>query len=790
LFGVLGADKALMKRRAWPRRSWRQLLLVVTGVSVAVAMVTIAEMARENADRHRRAQVLVETIRASGQQLNAIRTQALADALASRTGRVHLSAPIVDSGFRVWGELSDALQQLRALESDAQTATLQRDAGALFLVGTRTLASANGLLLGNALHNEEVHFGPVLSRLDDAAQGASTYERGVADRASASAQTAFVGSLVLGLFALLVIVVRFQRLGRKAAVEAERHAIETRSEARLSALIEHSTDVATVIGPDLVVQWQAASVERMLGYEADVVIGHPLTNIVHPDDVGLVERFLAASLGRRGSHTLSARFSHAAGGSRTVETVVDNRVDDSAVGGLVLSMRDVTERKVLEDELRHQAFHDSLTGLANRALFEDRLSHAMAIAGRRRRAFAVLFLDLDDFKTINDSLGHARGDELLRATANRIRGILRLSDTAARLGGDEFAVLIEAGEAEAPAAARRILDALAAPFLIDGRELRITASMGLALSGAGVSVEELLRNADMAMYAAKSDGKASIRAFEPSMHRRVLERLELTGEMRAALDAGEFELDYQPIVELRSGRIVGVEALVRWQHPERARLPPDQFIGLAEETGLIVPLGQWVLETACAEARRWQLAFPGHPLQLSVNVSTRQLHEPNFIDTVEEILRVTELAPESLAIEITEGLLLGDRNEVVAQLQGLKALGLRVAVDDFGTGYSSLSHLRHFPIDILKIDKSFVDGIDSDPGKAKLVHGIVNLGDSLMLDVVAEGIEQQGQANEFSGMRSPLAQGFLFFPPLPGAEIEALLASPVTQGAVAATSNS
>ncbi|HWF35112.1 MAG TPA: EAL domain-containing protein [Solirubrobacteraceae bacterium] len=779
----------MLGARSWPRTSWRQLALVVTGLTVAVAMVTITELARENADRHRRAQVLIETIRASSQQLNAIRDQALVDALAAHTARVPLTGPLIDSGLRVWRELTGALASLHSLERGPQSATLEHDTEALFMIGTRLLANGSGIALSTALHNENARFGPALSRLDDAAQGSANYERVVADQASANARLAFVVSLVLGLLALLVIVGRFQRLRRKAMVDAERRAIESRSEARLRALVENSTDVVSVIGADLIVQWQAASIERVLGYEADVIIGQPLTSIVHPDDVRLVERFLKASLGRDGTHTVSARFGHATGGWRTVETAVDNRVDDPAVAGLVLSMRDVTERKTLEDELRHQAFHDSLTGLANRALFEDRLSHAVAMAERRRRPFSVLFFDLDDFKTINDSLGHARGDELLRATANRIRDILRISDTPARLGGDEFAVLIEAGESEARVAARRILEALAAPFVIDGRELRISASMGLALWGAGTTVEELLRNADMAMYAAKSDGKAAIRTFEPSMHRRVLERLELTGELRTALDERQFELDYQPIVELHSGRIVGVEALVRWQHPDRSRLAPDHFIGLAEETGLIVPLGRWVLETACAQARRWEVGFPDQPLQLSVNVSTRQLHEPDFIGAVDEVLRTTGLTPELLAIEITEGLLLGDRDEVVARLEGLKALGLRVAVDDFGTGYSSLSHLRHFPIDILKIDKSFVEGIDRDPAKAKLVHGIVSLGDSLLLDVVAEGIEQQGQANEFTGMRLPLAQGFLFFPPMPGHEIAALLASQAAQSVVVATSS-
>jgi diguanylate cyclase (GGDEF)-like protein/PAS domain S-box-containing protein len=763
-------------------------VLVVTGITVAVAMVTISEMARENADRHRRAQVLVESIRASSHQLDAIRAQALADSLASHARRVNLSIPVIAGAIRVWRDLTSALLQLRSLESDSRTARLQRDSEALFAMGVKTLDGVKGLSPHAALGIEQHQFRPALSRLNHDAGSAVTYEQGAADVASASAQKSFVGSLALGLFALLLIGARFQRLLRKAALETERDAIETRSEARLRALVEHSTDVVTVIDAELVVRWQAASVKRVLGYDAQVLIGQPLTTLVHPEDMGLVERILTASLGRPGIHTLSARFSHGSGGWRTVEGVVEDRIDDPAVGGLVLSMRDVTERKALEDELRHQAFHDSLTGLANRALFEDRLSHAVAVAERRRRVFAVVFLDLDDFKTINDSLGHARGDELLRAAANRILGILRSSDTAARLGGDEFAVLVEAGEDEARVAAGRILDALAAPFPIAGRELRMTASMGLALWGAGAGVEELLRNADMAMYAAKADGKASIRSFEPSMHSRALERLELTSELRAALDAREFELDYQPIVELDTGRIAGVEALVRWEHPTRSRLPPDDFIGLAEETGVIVPLGQWVLETACAQARRWQLAYPAAPLTLSVNVSTRQLHEPDLIRAVADVLRTTGLSPELLAIEITEGLLLGDRDEIVAQLEGLKALGLRVAVDDFGTGYSSLSHLRHFPIDILKIDKSFVDGIERDPGKAKLVQGIVNLGDSLLLDVIAEGIEYQAQADEFTGMRLPLVQGFFFHAPLSAVEIDALLASQDRRQPVTATS--
>jgi diguanylate cyclase (GGDEF)-like protein/PAS domain S-box-containing protein len=602
---------------------------------------------------------------------------------------------------------------------------------------------------------------------------------------TSGARAVVLTALIVGLVALVVLFRSLQLMRRRGRIEEARQAIESRTEARLRALVEHSSDVVTVLDPNLHVKWQAASVRRVLGHDPDSMIGHPLTRLVHPEDAGTVERSLTQSLDYLGSHTLSARISHASGGWRDVEAVVDNRLDDPDIGGLVLSMRDVTERKALEDQLRHQAFHDSLTGLANRPLFEDRLSHALTIATRRGRPFAVLFLDLDDFKTINDSLGHARGDELLRAAASRIRGTLRPSDTAARFGGDEFALLLEVADEEgARVVAQRVLDELERPFEIDGRELRVTASVGVALWAGSSGVDDMLRHADMAMYAAKAAGKASIRSFEPTMHHRVLERLELTSELRVAIEEHQFELDYQPIVELQTGRLFGVEALIRWQHPIRPRVVPEQFIGLAEETGLIVPIGRMILRQACAQARQWQLHRPSAPLMMSVNVSTRQLQEPEFVLNVREALAGSGLRPESLALEITESLLQSDQVGLINQLRTLKALGVRIAVDDFGTGYSSLSHLRHFPIDILKIDRSFADGIDRDESKAKLVRAIIQLGESLRLDVIAEGIELPEQAEELRTMHLPLAQGFLFAPPLRPAEIEALLVSgsPVSAG--------
>ncbi|UUY06165.1 bifunctional diguanylate cyclase/phosphodiesterase [Svornostia abyssi] len=453
-------------------------------------------------------------------------------------------------------------------------------------------------------------------------------------------------------------------------------------------------------------------------------------------------------------------------------------MDDAGVDGILLNIRDVSDRLALEDQLRHQAFHDGLTGLANRTLFEDRLLHALQAARRRGDLLAVLFLDLDDFKTINDSLGHVTGDAVLREVAERVGRCLRAADTAARLGGDEFAVLLEhvGDEEEALMVAERLLQELHPPVLVDGRELSVAGSVGVAFGHEGATVDELLRNADAAMYAAKAKGKQTVEVFRDAMHRAALERLELTGELQHAIGDEQFELHFQPIVELQAGNIVGCEALVRWGHPRRGRLAPDEFIPVAEDTGLIVPLGAWILRTACMQMVRWQAAGIADDMRsMSVNVSTRQLRDPGFPAEVRSALAASGLDPACLTLEITESLLVDDRMLILQQLSQLKALGLRLAVDDFGTGYSVLSYLQQFPIDILKIDKSFVAGMEIAPDRAKLVRGIVELGESLNLQIVAEGIERAEQAAQLRAMRGPLGQGFLYSRPLEPDAMTALL---------------
>jgi diguanylate cyclase (GGDEF)-like protein len=453
--------------------------------------------------------------------------------------------------------------------------------------------------------------------------------------------------------------------------------------------------------------------------------------------------------------------------------VFTNLLDEPAVSGVVVNYRDITARKALEEQLRHQAFHDALTALPNRALFADRLAHALARSRRSPRRLAVLFVDLDDFKTVNDSLGHGEGDRLLVAVAERLQAALRPGDTIARMGGDEFAVLVEEQEDAAAAVevGQRLLEALRAPFASDGKELFVHASVGVAISASpDATAEELLRDADLAMYMAKGRGKNRLELFEPAMHSAALARLALKGDLERALERNEFVVLYQPVVRLGSGELAGVEALVRWQHPRRGSVSPLEFIPLAEETGLIVPLGRWILEEACRQARSWETA-DGASLTLSVNVSGRQVQEAGFVAEVAAVLEATGFPAERLTLEFTESVLMADATRTSASMTELKALGVRLAIDDFGTGYSSLSYLRRFPIDVLKIDASFVAALTAGPDQGALVRSILALGATLRLQTVAEGIEDASQLAELRSLGAELGQGFYFARPVTGDEI-------------------
>jgi diguanylate cyclase (GGDEF)-like protein/PAS domain S-box-containing protein len=584
--------------------------------------------------------------------------------------------------------------------------------------------------------------------------------------------------LIVGAMAAGLLLLLFLAFSGASRLLARQNRQLRRSEERFRSLVRNSSDVQLITDAEGRITYESAAVERVLGYRAEDRIGRNALDDLHPDDRAWAEQMLHDVVRLPASQVAAeVRVRHADGSWLVIEAVAKNLLDDPAVGGIVVNYRDVTGRKSLEDELKRQAFHDSLTGLANRALFSDRLQHAISRAERSPAALAVLFVDLDDFKTVNDSLGHGEGDLLLVAVAARLRASLRASDTIARMGGDEFAILIEDPvDGETPMdVAHRMLAQLEPPFVHGGKELFVRASIGIATTRSrDHTADELLRNADVAMYTAKSNGKNRLEVFEPGMHTAALTRLALKGDLERALERGEFSLVYQPIVRLAGGRLSGVEALLRWQHRDRGTVGPTEFIPVAEETGLILPLGRWVLERACAQAAAWNAISP-QPITMSVNVSGRQLQHPPFAADVAAVLASTGLAPELLTLELTESVLMQDAEAATAVLVELKSLGVRLAIDDFGTGYSSLNYLRRFPIDELKIDRSFVASLDDGPTQSAVVLSILRLSETLHLETVAEGIEESSQLAVLRDLGADLGQGYFFAHPLDAVAATALI---------------
>ncbi len=573
--------------------------------------------------------------------------------------------------------------------------------------------------------------------------------------------------------------------GREAAlrVELTERAVTERSEARMAALIRNSSDVVCVLGADTLVHYVSPSLAQMFDHDPAELTDRELTDIIHPDDGPRVRALIAAIAAGPAAQRTTAEFrvSHGHGEDwRDVEALGSNLLGDESIEGIVLNVRDVSERKAFADELEHQAFHDTLTGLPNRALFRNRVEHSLASRRRDHLPVAVLFLDIDDFKFVNDSLGHAAGDQLLQEVSRRLEDCMRPVDTAARLGGDEFAILIRDSESELHSVeiAQRVMGAVAAPVALEGREVAVAISVGIAFSDQNMvstrDAEELLRNADAAMYMAKESGKDGYQLFNPEMHLRAMARLELKSELQGALENGEFTLRYQPIMDLARGDMAGMEALARWEHPEKGLLAPDEFVPLLEETGLIIPVGRHILSEACNWAARMQSECPREPpLSMAVNVSARQLQRPEFITEVAEVLSETSIVPSSLTLELTESVMMQDMEVSLLRLEALRRLGVKLAIDDFGTGYSSLNYVRELPVDILKIDRSFL--ADTNPQVAEMTASIVELARIFNLKAVAEGVENTDQLARLKGMNCDFGQGFHFAKPLPGEEILELL---------------
>jgi diguanylate cyclase (GGDEF)-like protein/PAS domain S-box-containing protein len=524
---------------------------------------------------------------------------------------------------------------------------------------------------------------------------------------------------------------------------------------------------------------------RIFGYEPGAVLAsqEAFVRTIHPDDRQRVEGAILNAIADGRSFSIDHRIVTPTGEERIVhhqgDVVRDGKGDLHRTLGII---QDVTERRSMERRLAHQANHDPLTALPNRALFNRRLAEALDVSGPHATAgqVAVLFLDLDRFKTINDTLGHAAGDQLLTTVAWELRRGAREGDIVARLGGDEFTVLLQgirSGD-DAIRVARRISETLEQPFRLGDQEVFLTTSIGIALGEPGRDRPvDLLRNADVALYRAKDEGRARWAVYNPSMNAAMPDRFSLEADLWRATQRNEFRLCYQPQVELGTGRLIGMEALIRWQHPRRGMISPGEFIPLAEETGLILHIGRWVLQEACRQARIWQDRLETDPFGVTVNLSARQFRDPNLVDDVARVLRETGLRPAHLTLEITETVVMEQAEATVATLHSLKKLGVQVAIDDFGKGYSSLSYLKRFPIDTLKIDKEFVGGLGEDDGDTAISKSVVSLAHAFGLRVVAEGIERMEQLRHLRTLGCELGQGYFFSAPLTVEAADQLIAA-------------
>ena len=566
----------------------------------------------------------------------------------------------------------------------------------------------------------------------------------------------------------VLVLVRIAGLARDAADE--------KSEARFRALVDNASDAVVVLDGEGRVTYQTPSTERMLGRIGADLDGWMFGEILEAADE---QRLLVMLSHESAAATLEWRIRRGDGSWCDVEVVAADMRATADVDGLVLTMRDITQRKHLDRELHRQALHDSLTGLPNRTLFLDRVEQALRRAERDDGEVVVLLLDLDDFKLVNSGLGHVAGDDLLIAVATRLTTEMRSGVTVARLGGDEFALLLEndGHDAAHELAAVQVQAALREPFLLGDEEVLVRVSIGMAVGSARThTAVDVLRDADLAMYVAKRNGKDRFEQYLPAMHEEARQRLEVAAELRSAIDNHDLVVYYQPIVDLETGRTLGAEALVRWQHPHRGLLSPITFIPIAETTGLIVPLGRWVLHEACQKTMAWKEAgLADDSFYVSVNLSARHVQDENVLRDVSAALDVSGLAAEALVLEVTESALIEDLNPAAATLATLKQLGVRIAVDDFGTGYSSLAYLSNFPLDIIKLDKSFIDRVATTVDGETMVRAVVDLAHSLGLTAIAEGVEHADQAAALKLLGCPLAQGFVFARPMPANDMAALL---------------
>ncbi len=630
---------------------------------------------------------------------------------------------------------------------------------------------------------------PAHDALCDAILDANREYNVAATSANGTADVGTVAVLLVSALVLFVTASSFDRARRAGLRLAGEQQALRQSEQHFRAMICHASDVIAIVNLEGEIRYVSAAARHLWGYAPEELEKMSLFALIHPSEVTHCRAFVAqagSSSGDSPQDSLRAevRVRYADGSWHVSDLILANLLSEPGIEGILLTCRDIGERKAFEEQLAHQAFHDTLTNLPNRALFMERLQAALTRAKRYKSTVGVIFLNLDNFKVVNDSLGHEAGDHLLVTVAERLSASVRAGDTVARFGGDEFTIVFEclAEENHIVPLAERIVHTLRVPLTIGGREVFTTGSLGIASSDGDCSPTDLLRDADTAMYEAKAKGKSQFALFDRSMSTHAMERLELEMDLRRALEKEEFQLHYQPIVDLKTGRINEVEALVRWRHPARGMVLPGHFIPLAEETGIIVPLGRWVLREACRQAREWQRACPQEPpLTVSVNLSARQLQQPELVDDVLAVVEASGLPCESLKLEITESVMMLNPDATLPKLLRLKEAGIRLAVDDFGTGYSSMAYLSGLPINTLKIDRSFIGKMGDNAGDFAIVCAIVSLAKALNLCITSEGIETAEQRTHLQSLGCDQGQGYYFARPMPAAQIHALLAGDAPQ---------
>jgi diguanylate cyclase (GGDEF)-like protein/PAS domain S-box-containing protein len=686
---------------------------------------------------------------------------ALALRWASRTG-FSRSAPILIALGLLFQLIADLTRAALELRGEFMPGTL---AAALAIIPPLVIASA---ALDRSMAPEPgeipVATGPGFGRIVGLSVAALTpltvlLALTISDLGSRTTRT------IAGISAVIVVVLALTRMW--ALLAAVRSLTERRGQDRLAAMVEHSSDVVLLVDDVGDIRYASPGLASTLGHRGDDWIGRPAIDLVSNEDrdAARLELQRVVELGPGNTVKFEASLVRVDGQRRRMESTVANLLGGEAVDGVVATFRDVTEQRDLERQLSHRAFHDELTGLANRALFLDRMDHALRVARPESDPVVVLFVDLDDFKSVNDALGHGVGDQLLRAIADRIRRTSGSGDTPARLGGDEFAVLLEdrGGVDRALDVAEELLDSLRIPVSLAGYDLAVLASVGVAIAAPGMTTSSLLRDADIAMYEAKRAGKGQIKIFDPAMRLGATKHLEFRSELGNAIEDEQLRLVFQPTIDLRTGHVVGAEALLRWRHPTRGDIQPDEFIPIAERTGLILPIGKWVLDEAVRHAKMWEGA---NAQQVSVNVSAVQLRHPVFVDHVRTALADGSFDPDRLILEITETVLVDEIESASTILTELRSLGVRLAIDDFGTGYCSLSYLQRFPVDIVKIDRQFVSELGAGPRSSTLARMILQMTSSLAVKSVAEGIERPEQLAELRRLGCDIGQGFLLSRPL------------------------